>query len=186
MEITLVVDPLTRAGWRHWLTEHHAAAREAWLPLRHARMGQLSYLDAVEEALCFGWIDGIVKKHGDAAAHRFTPRRPKGNWTELNKERCRRLIAAGQMTEAGRRILPDLTVRPPVLASDIEARLRAAGAWSHFERLPSLYVRVRLSNIEDVRRRSPATAEAQIQTFVERTARGELYGNWNDEKMRRS
>jgi uncharacterized protein YdeI (YjbR/CyaY-like superfamily) len=67
----------------------------------------LNYIEAVEEALCFGWIDGTQKSmDAERYALRFSPRRPKSNWTETNKERARRLIAAGKMTEAGRASLP--------------------------------------------------------------------------------
>ncbi|MBA3355771.1 MAG: hypothetical protein H0U18_07500 [Pyrinomonadaceae bacterium] len=65
-------------------------------------------MDAVEEAICFGWIESIGFKSMDAEryATRFSPRRPKSNWTETNKERARRMIAEGKMTEAGRGSLP--------------------------------------------------------------------------------
>jgi uncharacterized protein YdeI (YjbR/CyaY-like superfamily) len=67
----------------------------------------LDYLEAVEEAICFGWIDGFVKTiDSERFATRFTPRRPRSNWTETNKERARRMITVGKMTAAGRKTLP--------------------------------------------------------------------------------
>jgi uncharacterized protein YdeI (YjbR/CyaY-like superfamily) len=94
MEVTEIFDAKTRRAWRAWLAEHHRSKSEIWLLLRPVP-GTLTYLDAVEEALCFGWIDGIAKRNETgASAQRFTPRRPKSTWTELNKERARRLLAA--------------------------------------------------------------------------------------------
>ncbi len=70
----------------------------------------VDYLDSVEEALCFGWIDGLQKRINEyEKAQRFTPRKMKSNWTELNKERARRLIKENRMTEAGSISLPDLS-----------------------------------------------------------------------------
>lgn len=78
----------------------------------------VDYLDAVEEALCFGWIDSFAKRITPIErVQRFSPRRPKSNWTELHKARARRLIALGPMTNAGRATLPDLDA-PFVLAAD--------------------------------------------------------------------
>jgi uncharacterized protein YdeI (YjbR/CyaY-like superfamily) len=188
MEITTTLDPGTRAAWRAWLTAHHARAPEVWLLLRRDAPGAVTYLDAVEEALCFGWIDGIAKRHADALAQRFTPRRPRSHWTELNKERARRLIRAGAMTEAGRRTLPDLRDDEDVtVPAEVAARLQAeAGAWANFEAFPRLYRRVRLGYIEEVRRRDPAEWARRLAHFVARTAKNEMFGNWDDRGLPRT
>ena len=90
----------------------------------------MSYLDSVYEAICFGWIDGIQKRASDVErAQRFTPRRPRSHWTELNKARARWLIAQGLMTPAGQAILPDL-MAPFTVADDIRAAIKATPeAW---------------------------------------------------------
>jgi len=109
MQITKTLYIKNRDEWRQWLSENHATAKEIWLISYSKDSGKRSilYLHAVEEALCFGWIDGIAKKIDDERlAQRFTPRRPKSNWTELNKERAKRLIQSGKMTEAGLKVLP--------------------------------------------------------------------------------
>lgn len=91
MEITETMDARTRAEWRAWLSEHHATKTEIWLVSVKGE-SMLTYIGSVYEALCFGWIDGIAKRVDDQrTGQRFTPRRPKGSWTELNKERARRL-----------------------------------------------------------------------------------------------
>lgn len=94
----------SREQWRTWLAENHAAAKEIWLVFykRHTGKSGLAYVEAVEEALCFGWIDGIVKRiDGEKHTIRFSPRRKNSIWSELNKQRVGRLIAAGRMTGAG-------------------------------------------------------------------------------------
>jgi uncharacterized protein YdeI (YjbR/CyaY-like superfamily) len=102
MNTTLYV--ATREEWRAWLAEHHAGASEVWLVAykKHTARPSVPYEDAVEEALCFGWIDSTRKSiDEERSAQRFTPRRPGSNWSASNRQRVRRLIAAGQMTPAG-------------------------------------------------------------------------------------
>jgi uncharacterized protein YdeI (YjbR/CyaY-like superfamily) len=94
----------TRAAWRAWLAEHHATHTEVWLAYakKHTEQPRVAYADAVEEALCFGWIDGLVHAVDDAHyAQRFTPRRPRSKWSELNRKRFRKMTKEGLMTPAG-------------------------------------------------------------------------------------
>jgi uncharacterized protein YdeI (YjbR/CyaY-like superfamily) len=94
----------TRDEWRAWLAEHHDTEREVWLVSykKHTGRPQIPYDDAVEEALCFGWIDSLVKTIDDERfAQKFTPRKEKSNWSESNKRRVRKLVREGRMTEAG-------------------------------------------------------------------------------------
>lgn len=98
-----------REDFRQWLEQNHKSRKEIWLVQfkKATKKPSLNYVEAVEEALCFGWIDGLEKSmDAERYALRFSPRRPKSNWTETNKERARRLIAAGKMTEAGFAALP--------------------------------------------------------------------------------
>ena len=93
-----------RHDWRLWLKKNHATTRGIWLIYykEHTGKPRIPYDDAVEEALCFGWIDSTVRKIDDERfAQKFTPRRTKSNWSELNKERAEKLIKQGRMTEAG-------------------------------------------------------------------------------------
>lgn len=187
MEVSTKLDPRTRRAWRSWLEANHACCSEIWVLLRRDQPATITYLDAVEEALCFGWIDGISKKHGDAMAQRFTPRRPRSNWTELNKERARRLIAAGKMTEAGLGKLPDLRDVDVQVAADVRTRLQAqSGAWEFFQRFPSLYQRVRLGYIEEMRKRDPKEFNKRLSNFIAKCAKNEMFGNWDDSGLPRS
>ena len=105
-------DPLDladRAAWRTWLRENHESAREVFLLIFRDRspMTGLRYDEAVEEALCFGWIDGIARKFdADRRLQRFTPRRLRSNWSESNRNRVRILAAAGRLEPAGLAALP--------------------------------------------------------------------------------
>lgn len=187
MEITTTFDPGTRRAWRQWLEANHAERTEIWLLIRRGEAGSITYLDAVEEAICFGWIDGIAKRHCDATAQRFTPRRPRSNWTELNRERARRLIDAGWMTGAGLRTLPDLTVTEVQVPDDIRRRMEAEpGVWESFQSFPPLYQRVRLGYIEEVRKRNPDEWEKRLNSFIQRTAKGGMFGNWDDSGLPRT
>ncbi len=102
-----------RSEFRNWLASNHDKEKECWATVRRGRPvddDTFWYIDAVEEALCFGWIDSTVKKLDTGAViQRFTPRRKSSAWTELNKERCRRLERLGLMTDAGRAVLPDMS-----------------------------------------------------------------------------
>jgi uncharacterized protein YdeI (YjbR/CyaY-like superfamily) len=94
----------SRDPWRAWLAENHATATEMCLVFYKKHTGQpgLTYIEALEEALCFGWIDGIVRRiDGEKHTIRFSPRRKNSIWSEQNKERVGRLIEEGRMTEAG-------------------------------------------------------------------------------------
>jgi len=180
MEITETLYAPDRAAWRAWLEANHTEAREIWLVLfrKDADQPSVVYVEAVEEALCFGWIDGITKALDDQRrVQRFTPRRPKGNWTELNKERARRMIAAGLMTEAGYAILPDLSPDGFAIAPDILAALQADPmTWANFQAFSDLYQRVRISTIEEQRTRNPDEFQRRLARFLEKTSRNEQFG----------
>jgi len=91
-------------SWRAWLKKNHDSKNEIWLVYfkKHTGKPRIPYDDAVEEALCFGWIDSIVQKIDDERfAQKFTPRKSKSKWSELNKRRARRMIKEGRMTNAG-------------------------------------------------------------------------------------
>ncbi|MBF9141804.1 YdeI/OmpD-associated family protein [Hymenobacter properus] len=96
--------PASRAAWRQWLAEHHASAPGVWLVYGKKASGlpSLSYAEAVEEALCFGWIDSHPRKlDAERTQLLFTPRKPRSGWSKVNKERLERLEAAGQLMPAG-------------------------------------------------------------------------------------
>ncbi len=107
-----------RDEWRKWLAKHHADKKEIWLVYYRKTSGKtgVTYDESVEEALCYGWIDGIQKGVDlETYASRFTPRKPASNWSDSNIERLRRLVSARKMAAPGLAILP----------SDIRRKIKA-------------------------------------------------------------
>jgi uncharacterized protein YdeI (YjbR/CyaY-like superfamily) len=98
------VHPLTRAAWRAWLAANHARTQGVWLVSfkKHTNKPAVAYDDAVEEALCFGWVDSKPGKlDDDRTMLYFAPRKPKSKWAKTNKARVEKLLAAGLMQPAG-------------------------------------------------------------------------------------
>jgi uncharacterized protein YdeI (YjbR/CyaY-like superfamily) len=123
-----LVEAADGAAWRAWLEANHATSSGAWLVTRRPRSGKpgLDYETAVEEALCFGWVDGTAGRVDDVRSKQyFAPRKPRSGWAATNKARVQRLIADGRMTPAG-------------LAA-IE-RAKANGSWSLFDSVERLEV----------------------------------------------
>jgi uncharacterized protein YdeI (YjbR/CyaY-like superfamily) len=109
MEIGETIYVTTREELRKWFEKNHKIKKEIWLIQykKATKKASINYVEAVEEAICFGWIDGFEKgMDAERYATRFSPRRPKSNWTETNRERARTMIAEGKMTEAGLATLP--------------------------------------------------------------------------------
>jgi uncharacterized protein YdeI (YjbR/CyaY-like superfamily) len=139
LEITKRFTPKTRDAWRAWLAKHHASEKEIWFVLykKHTGKERVSYDDAVEEALCFGWIDGLTKRIDDETyAVRFSPRKRGSIWSESNKRRVAKMIAQGRMTPIGlakiheakangewdkAAMREDLTIVPPDLKRALQA-----------------------------------------------------------------
>ena len=113
--------PASRAAWRQWLAEHHARSPGVWLVYckRASGLPSISYAEAVEEALCFGWIDSLPRKlDAERSQLLFTPRQPRSGWSRVNKERLARLEAAGLLLPAGLAAI---------------ARARQNGAWESLD-----------------------------------------------------
>jgi len=114
MEIGETLLVTSRQEWREWLAQHHADRKEIWLVYYKKGSGKagISYEESVEEALCFGWIDGTNKGiDGETYAGRFTPRRPRSPWAASNRARVARLLQEGRMTEAGLAVLPGICAK---------------------------------------------------------------------------
>lgn len=179
MQITDTLHVTDRREWRKWLSKNHATATEIWLVYYRKDSGKprIPYADAVEEALCFGWIDGIEKKLDDeSSAQRFTPRKAKSNWSALNKERARRLIESGRMTKPGLAKLGAALEGDFEIPADISKALKADGqTWKNFQQFPESYQRVRIGYIEEVRKR-PEYFKKRLAYFLKMTARNKRFG----------
>jgi uncharacterized protein YdeI (YjbR/CyaY-like superfamily) len=97
-------------AWHTWLVEHHRDRREIWLIMDRKGPNRRTpdYEDLLDEAMCHGWVDVLVRGLDETRYHmRWVPRRRGGNWTAVNRDRARRLAGAGRMTDAGVATLPD-------------------------------------------------------------------------------
>lgn len=179
-----VLNITTRAEFRQWLTQNHTTATECWFVAKKGKQrpeNQVWYLDAVEEALCFGWIDTTHKTIDGVNLQRFTPRTRRSVWSELNKERCRRLIRLGLMTSAGRAVLPEMAPTAFSIDPEIQQAFQAAPqAWANFQRFPALYQRVRIDAIQRDKRKDRQVFERRLQRLITESAAGKQFGDWND------
>ncbi|MCC6404867.1 MAG: YdeI/OmpD-associated family protein [Candidatus Yanofskybacteria bacterium] len=184
MKIGRKIYVTTAAQWRAWLTKNHATAREVWLVYYKVGSGKprISYNDAVEQALCFGWIDSTAKSI-DALrfAQRFSPRQDPTNWSQHNIERMHRMIASKQMTPAGlaafKHHTPLSKTKRLVLAPDVKAALtRDPAVWRAFMAFPASYRRIRIAAIEHYRARGAAAFTKRLAHFVKRTKAGKRIG----------
>jgi uncharacterized protein YdeI (YjbR/CyaY-like superfamily) len=183
MEAKNVLDLRTRGEFREWLSCNHNKEQECWLIASTAKSvpdGTMRYVDAVEEALCFGWIDSMVREVNGKSRLRFTPRKKKSMWTELNKERCRRLEKLGMMTDAGRAALPDMEETGFVIDPDVLQALKDDPAvWENFRRFPELYQRVRTDNIQRVKENAELF-RSRLKRLVDNSRDGKMFGEWDD------
>lgn len=171
-----------RQEFRSWLSLH-PDAEECWVWVRRGKPVDETvfyYLDAVEEALCFGWIDSTYKQVDGRCLQRFSPRRKNSVWTELNKERVRRLERLGLMTDAGRAVLPKMGPRSYTMDPEIASALKQARVWTRFRQFPPLYQRIRMYNVAFYRKRNPQQYERALARLIEETRKGNLYGAWDD------
>ncbi|MGM0896687.1 MAG: YdeI/OmpD-associated family protein [Bacillota bacterium] len=183
MEIENLLNVTTREQLRAWLEENSTTEKCCWVMVSVTeRPGVVRYLDAVEEALCFGWIDGIMKKTSDTElAQRLSPRKKNSNWTELNKERVRRLEKLGLMTEQGLNILPDMRPESFTIDPEIEARLKQdPQVYENFMNFPELYRRIRIDNIQGYKHDDRDIFDKRLDKLIEHTRNNKMYGQWDD------
>ena len=168
-----------RERWREWLEANFDTAREIWLVYPNKVSGEprILYNDAVEEALCFGWIDSIVKKlDGLRAVQRFTPRNPRSSYSQQNKERLHWLAAEGLLHPSVRESVEDVLKEEFVFPADILQAVRAnEQAWKHFQGFSPAYQRIRVAYI-DAGRRRPEVYESRLKSFIKATAKGKQIG----------
>lgn len=183
MEYKNVLNIISRQEFRVWLEIHSSSESECYVSVKRGRPvddKHFWYVDAVEEALCFGWIDSTIRKIDGVSMQRFSPRKLGSNWTELNKERVRRLEKLGLMTKAGRAVMSfDINAQfkiDPV----IQEVLQDASVYEQVTKFHPLYQRIRLSNLSFYRQHYPSSYKRMLDHFLEETKNGKMYGDWND------
>lgn len=187
MKITERYYAKNRKEWRSWLKKHHDVKSEIWLVYYTKASGKqrIPYNDAVEEALCYGWIDSTLKKiDRDRFAQRFTPRKPKAVWSAMNLERARGLMELGRITKAGLAQLPEefdsaskmaRTERVSMPRDIMRALKQRRGVWKNFLKFPDSYKRIRIGWITAARKR-PEVFSQRLRYFVKMTAQNKRYG----------
>lgn len=145
-----IIQSSDRQELRNWLSENCTLEKSCCICVSmKPSPGVICYLDAVEECLCFGWIDTTRKKLPDGRLiQRLTPRTKNSRWSELNKERVRRLEKLGLMTDEGRKRLPDMSMDFVIDEQILEALQNDEEAYSNFLKFPDLYKRVRINTIQ--------------------------------------
>lgn len=183
-EITDVFYPTSRAEWRNWLLQHYQTKTEIWLQLYRKDTGKYSipYDDLVEECLCFGWIDGVVKKHGEGGrVQRITPRRQKKTLlSELNRQRVWKLQQLGLMTPAGIMPIADQIGHPddPLQIPDWVAEQLQADeeVWAIFQSFSRYYQRLKIGWIGESPPSRQEEAQKRLDYLLKMTKAGKQYG----------
>ncbi len=178
------VEVQDRREWRKWLKEHFDSTSEVWLVFhkRHTGVPSIGYDDAVEEALCFGWIDSLVRRLDDARyARKFTPRKAASKWSTSNRRRYADLKSRGLLAAAGLRRAPTNrsgdAPRPSVSALPpyIEEMLKTVPrAWQYFNQLAPSYQRTYIGWIESAKREE--TKKKRLREALSLLASGKKLG----------
>ena len=172
-------------AWRRWLQEHHGTASEAWVGFFRKASGEggISYAEALDEALCYGWIDGIRKKVDDVRyTNRFTPRKRGSYWSDVNTRRAETLIKLGRMAPAGvaafqardvgRTAKYSFERATAAFGPEHLARFRKnKKAWAFFERQPPSYRKVATWFV--ISAKQEVTRLRRLDTLIAKSAAGQ-------------
>ncbi len=178
------VDARSRQQWRKWLADHHKSESEVWLIFhkQHTGVPSIEYLDSVDEALCFGWVDSLIRRIDEARyARKFTPRRPDSKWSTANRNRYAELKATG-------RLMPGGLDRPPTNKSGDaprpsasalptyiqDALKKSAAAQRFFESLAPSYRRLYIAWIDSAKQH--ATKLRRLHEAIRLLAAGKKLG----------
>ena len=167
-----------RAEWRAWLQKNAKTSPGIWLIYYKKASGKprIAYDDAVEEALCFGWIDGKIKKLDDERyAQSFTPRKATSRWSALNIKRATRMVEAGKMTAAGQAAFNPARKAEPLptqFPAELERQFRKQKqAWENFQCFPPYYRRMTIGWVASAKKAE--TQQKRLRQLVEFSARNE-------------
>ncbi len=169
----------TRKEWRRWLEKNFNKEKEIWLifPKKSSHKPRIAYNDAVEEALCFGWIDSTVKKIDEQKyAQRFTPRNPKSSYSQANKERLRWLLKEKMLhpsiEENAKKIIEEKYDFPSDIIDQIKADKET---WKNYQNFSAAYKRIRVAYIDAARNR-PEEFKKRLKNFVNKTKENKKIG----------
>jgi uncharacterized protein YdeI (YjbR/CyaY-like superfamily) len=179
MNITETFYAADRKAWRDWLEQHYRTEKEVWLIYYRKQAGKrrISYNDAVEEALCFGWIDSTVKNlDKERIVQKFSPRNPNSEYSQTNKERLRWLIAQGKVVPEILESLGDISIEDFKIPADILQALQTnEQAWQNFSRFSGSYQRIRVAFVDSGRRR-PGEFQKRLNHLIRKSEQNKQFG----------
>ena len=189
MDVTQTLYTSERKDWRNWLKKNYKTEKEIWLIYYKKTSGKprIEYNDAVEEALCFGWIDSTVRKLDEERfAQRFSPRKPRSGYSQANKERLRKLIAENKVTKDVLASLGDLAKELAEQKFEVPADILKAikadkEAWKNFQSFSETYKRIRIAFIDGARNR-PQEFQKRLNYFIKMTEKNKQFGFGGIEK----
>jgi uncharacterized protein YdeI (YjbR/CyaY-like superfamily) len=174
-----------REDWRAWLEKNFDKRAEIWLivPNKSSGKARISYNDSVEEALCFGWIDSIIKKFDEkSSAQRYSPRNPKSPFSQPNKERLRLLLEEKRLHPTMINFAEEALKEKFVFPSDIiEAMKEDKDAWKNYKKFSPGYQRIRIAYIDAARKR-PEEFAKRLNNFIIKTRQNKQIGFGGIEK----
>ena len=166
-----------RQEWRKWLTENFETANEIWFvfPNKSSNKKSVLYNDAVEEALCFGWIDSTRKSFDkEHIIQRFTPRNPKSPYSQANKERLKWLFENERIHSKFENEIRNIVSEPFVFPDDIIYKIKEdKTALENYQRFSESYKRIRIAYIEAARNR-PEEFEKRLNNFISKTKENKM------------
>jgi uncharacterized protein YdeI (YjbR/CyaY-like superfamily) len=176
----------SRDKWRKWLEDNFDREKEVWLkfPLKTSGRQRLSYNDAVEEALCFGWIDSTINKlDKDHTIQRFSRRNPKSTYSQLNKERIKLILDKGIVHSSVEKKIREIAGEEFLFPEDIMNEIKKdQEVWKNFQGFSDSYKRIRIAYIDAARVR-PEEFKKRFRNFIEKTKKNKLVaGNGGSEK----
>lgn len=185
MEITQTLYVTDAKAWREWLEANYKTEKEIWLVYYKQGTGKprIPYNDAVEQALCFGWIDSIIKKMDEeSSAQRFSPRKNKSRYSQANIERLRYLVARGLVIDKVLLGLGEVLEQEFVFPEDILDAIRAdEQAWDNYQNFSDTYKRIRIAFIDTARKR-PEEFQKRLNNFIRKTHQNKTFGFGGIEK----
>ena len=168
-----------RQTWRAWLADHYDKEKEIWLlyPKKASGRPRILYNDAVEEALCFGWIDSTAKRiDNDTYAQRFSPRNPKSPYSEANKARLRRLVKENMVIPSVKAAVQDIIEEAFVIPPNILEALKAnKKTWENFQEFSIQYQRIRVAYVESASNR-PDEFKKRLNNLIKKTEKKKQFG----------
>ena len=185
MELGKTLYTINRRQWRSWLTKNHNREKEIWLvyPKKSSGKKRISYNDAVEEALCFGWIDSTVKSLDENnSVQRFTPRNPKSGYSQLNKERMKWLLENNLLHPSQLEKAKEIAAEKFVFPKDVVDNIKKdKTVWKNYKMFSDTYKRIRIAYIDYARER-PEEFKKRLNNFINKTRANKQIGFGGIEK----